>query len=119
MWRVGVVCVVLVAGCGGDVVEEGGEPVDVGDVEGVDLSRGALEEGGAVEGVPECSALVGAIDEGVVSTGCWLAGELAFVGEFTCDDGRRVLLAGDRVGVVGGEWAPFDVDGDVGPWDLC
>jgi hypothetical protein len=81
----------------------------------------------------ECSSLVGPIDAEVVTrftdltaegyvSGCWLEGSdrMQMAGSLRCDDGRTLLVVGDRAGVEGGEWGQWDMDSGENASDvLC
>jgi len=105
-----VVAVGALAACGGGSTEGGGpSATPVSDLAGV-----AAEQG--VELV-QCVDLPAPVDvDAVASTGCLSGETVEFAAIYDCPDGRRAVMAGDRMGVEGGGWVDA---GDGGPWDLC
>jgi hypothetical protein len=116
----------------GDAAPGGGSE----DTAGVSDTGDASDAGTGREetdGVVACSSLVGPIDAEVVATftdltadgfvsGCWLEGSdrMQMAGSLRCDDDRTVLVVGDRAGVEGGEWEPWDMDSGENATDaLC
>jgi hypothetical protein len=130
--RLVVVLLVLVLGACGDDADtdatsgRGGEGATSGDATDVDDPVDSADGTSAREdadGVVECSSLEGPIDAEVVArftdptadgfvSGCWIDGSdlVQLAGSLQCDDGRTLLVVGDRAGVEGSEWGPWDMD---------
>lgn len=67
----------------------------------------------------ECSELEGAVNLAVQSVGCTVDGARAPVSALPCEDGRTVLIAGDRYGIEGETWQPYDLATDPPATELC
>ena len=69
--------------------------------------------------VVECSELEGPVNLALQAVGCTVDGAPAPVSSLACDDGRTVLIAGNRYGIQGETWQPYDLGTGPPATELC
>jgi len=69
--------------------------------------------------VVECAELDGPVNLAVQSVGCTVDGAPAPVSALPCEDGRTVLIAGNRFGIEGETWQPYDFATGPPVTELC